>query len=402
MLNTSTPKVFISYSWDSRKHKDWVRILSERLVLGGLDVLLDQWHVKGGDSFTQFMEKSVANSDFVVVVLTPSYARKSNERKGGVGYEQQIVSGQIMAGIPRSKFIPIVRSGRYEDGPKCAIPTHFAGIAAIDFRRDKEFDEKLEELLRTIHSKPQFAPPAIGTPPDFVTIRDTLAVLSNDRAEGARQTEAHNLRREVRGSISWGELQPLYFESFDAADANIDDPAVLRQKFPPLWLPYREDIWLSTITGGAYMLINSVDPKAVRYKYLRINDEDMSEAPVSVEVKVKLSKKDFLSGAGLIYRFDRESKNYYVFMLSGENKFAFYLRSNGVYTPLYSGRSNVIQPDQFNKIAINSSGTSFDLYINDSFIKAIKDSGLMKGDVGIIAMGKGEFSFDNLAIYELT
>jgi hypothetical protein len=128
----------------------------------------------------------------------------------------------------------------------------------------------------------------------------------------------------------------------------------------------------------------------------------MSEAPVSVEVKVKLSKKDFLSGAGLIYRFDRESKNYYVFMLSGENKFAFYLRSNGVYTPLYSGRSNVIQPDQFNKIAINSSGTSFDLYINDSFIKAIKDSGLMKGDVGIIAMGKGEFSFDNLAIYELT
>lgn len=206
---------------------------------------------------------------------------------------------------------------------------------------------------------------------------------------------------EVKHPTSWIDLQPLYFESFDAADADVDDPATLRRKIHSMWLPDEDDIWSSTVSGGVYVLRNNNGPTAVRYKYLRVNELDMSELPISVEVRADLTSRNFYSGAGIVYRFDRDRKFYYAFTISGGDKFVFYKRNEGGYVPLYSGRSNVIQSNQFNKLAIASNGALFNLFINDSFVKAIKDQELVSGDVGIIAIGEGNFFFDNLTIYEL-
>jgi hypothetical protein len=78
------PRVFISYSWESEDHKKWVRYLAERLYAAGIEARLDQWFVQPGESFTAFMEQEVEAADFVLIVCTPSYARKSNKRQGGV------------------------------------------------------------------------------------------------------------------------------------------------------------------------------------------------------------------------------------------------------------------------------------------------------------------------------
>src|SRR5271169_7139759 len=91
------PKVFISYSWESEDHKTWVRFLAERLTKNGVDVRLDQWHIVHGQSLTQFMESEVQSCDFVLVICTKDYCRKSIKRSGGVGYEQQIITGHIVA-----------------------------------------------------------------------------------------------------------------------------------------------------------------------------------------------------------------------------------------------------------------------------------------------------------------
>ena len=174
MEPSKSPRVFISYSWESEDHKSWVRYLGERLYKSGIEARLDQWFVQPGESFTAFMEQEVTAADFILVVCTPSYARKSNNRRGGVGYEQQIVSGQLMSGTPRSKFIPILRKGDYEPGSGCAIPAHFLGIAWIEFRDDLAFEKSLEDLIRVILSKPRFAPPPLGARPSLETITATV------------------------------------------------------------------------------------------------------------------------------------------------------------------------------------------------------------------------------------
>jgi len=70
-----------------------VRELASRLVTNGVRVWLDEWQVRAGDSLTAFMERKIAASGHVLVICTPQYARRANARLGGVGYEQQIISG---------------------------------------------------------------------------------------------------------------------------------------------------------------------------------------------------------------------------------------------------------------------------------------------------------------------
>ncbi len=187
MNDSKTPSVFISYSWDNDTHKAWVRYLAEQLRLNGVDARLDQWYVKPGGSFTQFMEAEVASADYVLIVCTSTYAKKSNAREGGVGYEQQIVSGQLMSGIPREKFIPIIRTGEREVGDDCAIPNHFLGIYTINFCEDAEFKASLEQLLRFLFDRPEVAPPPLGIRPLLETIRETRPtpkrIIGKDGAE---------------------------------------------------------------------------------------------------------------------------------------------------------------------------------------------------------------------------
>lgn len=162
-----TPNVFISYSWDDEEHKTWVRELAERLVSNGVQVKLDQWALVPGDSLTEFMEAQITECDFVLVICTPNYAKKSTARAGGVGYEQQIISGSLASGVPRRKFIPVVRRGEMKAGDELAIPPHFQGILAIDMRGPTGVGDHLEVLLRTIFKVPALAAPPLGRPPTF-------------------------------------------------------------------------------------------------------------------------------------------------------------------------------------------------------------------------------------------
>lgn len=161
--STMTKKVFISYSWDNEKHKEWVRQLADKLISNGINAIIDVYEVQIGDSFTHFMEKHIDDSDYILVVLTPNYKTKSLERKGGVGYELQIISGEIINGTNRRKFLPILRNGSFDN----SIPPHFKGISLIDFNKDNDFDTNLESLLRTILQQPKLEKPNLGTTPDF-------------------------------------------------------------------------------------------------------------------------------------------------------------------------------------------------------------------------------------------
>ena len=88
----SRHNVFISYSWDDEEHKRWVATLATDLRNDGVETRLDQWHTELGDPLPAFMAKEIRDNDFVLVVCTPNYRRKSEEGRGGVGYEGSIMT----------------------------------------------------------------------------------------------------------------------------------------------------------------------------------------------------------------------------------------------------------------------------------------------------------------------
>ena len=162
----ASPRCFISYSWDSEPHRAWVRELATRLRLEGIDAILDQFHCALGTDLTKFMEKSVRESSFVLLVCTPNFARKADAGEGGVGYEKTIVTGEIFAGEAReTKFVPLLREGDAKE----SLPSYLKSRLFIDFRDDAFFESKLEQLLRHFYGEPLYPLPPLGTKPRFGT-----------------------------------------------------------------------------------------------------------------------------------------------------------------------------------------------------------------------------------------
>ena len=154
------PKVFLSYSHDSIRHKTWVLTLAKDLCKLGIDPILDQWNLKPGQDFTAFMSAGISSSKRVILVCTKPYADKSNRRTGGVGYEDMIISAELSGSNETTKYLPIVR-----DNPDRELPQRLGPRLYIDFSEDSDYDAKLEELAREIHQTPTTEKPAIGNNP---------------------------------------------------------------------------------------------------------------------------------------------------------------------------------------------------------------------------------------------
>lgn len=141
------PQVFISYSWDSPEHRAWVAQLAVALRQNGVEVVLDQWHVRLGEDLALFMARSVRESDRVLMICTESYVQKAQQRQGGVGYEQMLVTAQIMKVIGTAKFIPIIR----QSGPTRQLPDELAGRVYVDLSDGPEQHTNFQRLVRELH-----------------------------------------------------------------------------------------------------------------------------------------------------------------------------------------------------------------------------------------------------------
>jgi len=116
----TTPTVFVSYAHENADHDQWVRELAYDLRHNAVEASLDAWDLIPGQETTYFMESQIRNSEFVILICTPRYAEKSNIPRGGVGYEKNIISAEMLqASDLRPKFIPVLRNGTFEN----ALPT---------------------------------------------------------------------------------------------------------------------------------------------------------------------------------------------------------------------------------------------------------------------------------------
>lgn len=140
------PKVFISYTHDDLDHQIWVEHFAKDLMSNGIDVVLDQWDLSGGADLYHFMEKGIADSEFVLAICTIPYKSKADNRSGGCGYESRISSSLLADDQLGKKFIPILRKGG-----KQAIPTYLKPAVFRDFSDDSLYEEKIRLLIEELY-----------------------------------------------------------------------------------------------------------------------------------------------------------------------------------------------------------------------------------------------------------
>ena len=165
----NNPKAFISYSWESDEIKIWVKELAANLRSDGIDAKLDQWEVVPGDQMPHFMEKSVRDNDYVIIICTPIYKSKSEKRVGGVGYEGDIITAEVLKNSNHRKFIPILKSGTKDT----SIPSWLQGKYYVDLSNESFYKKNYSDLTTTLLNSRETAP-RLGS-----TVRQNIVKKSN-------------------------------------------------------------------------------------------------------------------------------------------------------------------------------------------------------------------------------
>lgn len=160
--------VFMSYSWTSETHKQWVLDLAKRLTSDGIHVILDVWDLKPGYDKNSFMEKMVTDPAVgkVLVICDKRYQVKADGRSGGVGAESQLISQELYEKVDQDKFIPVVVE--FDDGIPC-MPKYIASRIYFDMSKQGSFEKEYQRLVRDIYGKPEQSRPPLGGPPAYIT-----------------------------------------------------------------------------------------------------------------------------------------------------------------------------------------------------------------------------------------
>lgn len=129
-------KVFISHT--SSDH-DFVWKLAKRLKGDGVDVWVDEWEIKAGDSIAQKVNDALNESSFLLVILS-EYSLLSDWvlKEMNVSLMRQLASKSV-------KILPVLLELRSRD-----IPPLLADIYAVKFSRNIINDEEYKKLLEPI------------------------------------------------------------------------------------------------------------------------------------------------------------------------------------------------------------------------------------------------------------
>ena len=159
-LTMNAPSAFVSYSWDDDIHKKWVADLATNLREDGVETTLDQWHAVPGDQLTSFMETEIREKAYVLIICTTNYRLKSDQRKGGVGYEGDIMTGEVLTAGNHRKFVPILARGSWKE----SAPSWLQGKVYVDLTTKEKYEANYSNLLATLHGNRVAAPPLRTSP----------------------------------------------------------------------------------------------------------------------------------------------------------------------------------------------------------------------------------------------
>lgn len=167
-------RVFISYAWTNDAYQKKVIDLATKLRNDGIDVILDKWDLHTGSDRFIFMEKSVNESDKVLILCNKVYKEKADNRCGGAGQETMIIAPEVYEKNAPEKFIPIIMERNLLG--KEYIPQYLKSLIYIDYT-DKDMEGQYQNLLYAIYGVTKDIKPRIGDVPSYIKERVSVEDL---------------------------------------------------------------------------------------------------------------------------------------------------------------------------------------------------------------------------------
>jgi hypothetical protein len=156
----AAPNCFISYAWGVEAHAHWVeRSLATDLQKAGINVLLDVWeNSRIGASIVRFIER-IKECDKVLVVGTPAYAEKyqnrENERGFVVAAEGDLIAPRMLGTeAEKESVLPLLLAG----DEKQSLPPWLQWRVYADFRTERAYFTVAFDLILSIYNIPPSSP----------------------------------------------------------------------------------------------------------------------------------------------------------------------------------------------------------------------------------------------------
>jgi len=307
--------VFISYKWEDDAHNEWVKKLATDLRRAGIEAILDQWEVRLGDSFTDYMTSRISKADvFLFIMTTKSVEAVENASRhgGAVKFEMQMATARRTAG-EAMRLIPI-----YREGKKAAA--HVRDHRYLDFRDDSRYAMNIRSLVNdllgisvappVVRRTSQTAPPSDIQPRPRTQDGRSRLFFNNGWDGFDTKTDADVLfylsLSEPRTYVYHIELLREYKpEVFQASERG------LRADPRSLSMPYRADAFLSVCFGATdkreqspedyrrfYKMYGPGLPKGVRMNLAAGNSEAMWVWTLKVSRKWLLDHPPFITQLG--------------------------------------------------------------------------------------------------------
>ena len=296
-----SPKVFISYAWESDEYKDRVKSFATELMNAGIEVVLDQWDLRAGNDMNAFMETSVTDESVtnVLILLSPTYESKANGRMGGVGAETQIISPEVYGRVDQTKFLPIVFL-RSSDA-SISKPAYLRSILHFDLSNPNSYNSEYQRLVKTLYGVETSPKPELGVRPAWVDdgssppTRDLLSldmIKGNDPPQIRRAAFLSELSKAVDEILCWDKTPADYSCKHKYLNAYLD-VLPLRNTFNRVvrCYPYVDD---------GYVLVTDA------LERLWLGLDDSSTDARMVEMRKTLTHELFLYFVAIAYGYGDE------------------------------------------------------------------------------------------------
>ena len=147
---------FLSYAWGEPEHERWVeKRLAADLQKAGIEVVLDRWHnAQIGESVARFVER-IEKSDRIVMVGTPLYRRKYENKDANTGYvvaaEVDLIANRLLGTeAQKASVLPLLLAGE----KTASLPPLLHGRVHGDFRNEGTYFTAAFDLILDLYRIP--------------------------------------------------------------------------------------------------------------------------------------------------------------------------------------------------------------------------------------------------------
>ena len=201
-------------------------------------------------------------------------------------------------------------------------------------------------------------------------------------------------------SLAWtvpGVL--MAFSTLAAAEfhESFDETRSAAEMFQGQLLVGDADGWTGEVKKGTYFLIDRETPGIVK--------EIVLPKPVTGTAKIMVSVfgqfQGEKAGAGLVYGYQPDG-GFYAFVVTPNQGYALYRGGSADLQQISKGTNSAIQVASVNRLSAELDGTQAVLFVNGErvFGHTAEGGTPLQGQVGIVAVDKGAYSFDDFSLTE--